>query len=131
MTKSIFLLFLSIAASLNAYSQEPKRAPLQDSSAARMQTLDAGSFYPYRQLLFPPPLDTDLQAFPGFLRQSLALPTPSLSLKSQENLSIASAWKNDVLKQQENKVLKTILGSIQTGAAAYLVYKHVKKYGLK
>ena len=131
MTKSILILFLSCAFLLTAFSQEQKRVPLRDSSAAGMQTLDAAPLYPYRLHLFPPPLDTNLQSFPGFLRQSLASPAPSLFMKSQQNVGIASVWKNDVLKQQENRTLMTILGSIQAGAVAYLAYKHIKEYGLK
>lgn len=36
---------------------------------------------------------------------------------------------NDYLETQKLATLKAILGSVQVGAAAYLAYKHLKKYG--
>lgn len=33
-------------------------------------------------------------------------------------------------KDQEYKLLNTILGTLETSAAAYMAYEHVKKYGL-
>ena len=131
MMKFILTLFVSSTMSLNAFSQDPKHVPSQDSSAVRRQTSEAIPFSHPRLFELPPPLNVDSQWFPGFLRQSLASPLPSLLWESRQDFGIASAWKNEVLKQEEYKTLKTILGSIQAGGAAYLAYRYVKKYGLK
>ena len=131
MKKFIFVLFVSSAVSLDAYGQESKHVPLRDSSAERTQLSEAIPFSHHRLFELTQPLNTDPQWFPGFLRQSLASPSLSLSWESQQDFGIASAWKNEVLKQQEYKTLRTILGSIQAGGVAYLAYRHIKKYGLK
>ena len=107
--------------------QETRR----DSSVARMSTFDARSFYSSRMFSLPPSLNVSPISFPGFLRQSLASPLSSVSWKLQEKLGIESAWKNELLEQEKTKTLRTILGSISMGGAAYLAYKHIKKYGLK
>ena len=92
---------------------------------------EAIPFSHHRLFELPPPLNTDPLWSPGFLRQSLASPMLSLSWESQPDFGIASAWKDEVLKQKEYKTLRTILGSIQAGGVAYLAYRHIKKYGLK
>lgn len=46
-------------------------------------------------------------------------------------------WKTNILnpleerfrQSQSMKIWDTILGSVQAGAAGYLAYKHLKKYG--
>jgi hypothetical protein len=68
---------------------------------------------------------------PGFLHQSLTnLPT-SLSSQFQQQIDIVSPWKQELAKQNELRTLKTILGAVQAGGTAYLLYEHIKKYGLK
>ncbi|MCX6142379.1 MAG: hypothetical protein NTZ35_04090 [Ignavibacteriales bacterium] len=147
MTNPIVVLILSSAFALNVHGQEQKQNPLQDSSANKTQTFDARSLYPYPVLSLPLSFKTGpegLRGFlsqsssptgsgyvPGFLRLSLASPLPPLSWESHQKLSLASCWRNELLRQEEYETFRMIIGSIQMGGAAYLAYKHIKKYGLK
>jgi hypothetical protein len=51
--------------------------------------------------------------------------------KLQQNLNLSPIWKLELAKQEEYKTLHIILGSIEAGGVAYLIYLHFKKYGLK
>ena len=104
---------------------------MQDSPVNKTQTFNARSLYPYPALSFPLSFKTSPEGFPGFLRLSLASLLPSLSWESHQNLSLASCWRNELLRQEKYKTLRTILGSIEIGGAAYLTYVHIEKYGLK
>lgn len=129
--KSILILFMSFTVPPIVYSQEPKHIPVQDSLAIKTKSVDTELFHPYSGLLFPTSIKTDSVYLRGFLSQSLTSPLPSLSSQLQQNLSITSTWKNELLKQEEYKTLRTIIGSVEMGGVAYLAYLHMKKYGLK
>ena len=147
MMKSLFVLILTSAFALNVYGQEQKQNPQQDSSASKTQTFDARSLYLYPSVSLPLSFKTGsegLKGFlsqpssaaspeyvPGFLRLSLASPLPSLTAEPHQKLSLTSCWRDDLAKQQEYQTFRMILGSIEAGGAAYLAYKHIKKYGLK
>jgi hypothetical protein len=144
---ALIVLILSSAFALTALGQEQKHNPLPDSSANKSPTFDARSLYPLPALSLPLSFKTgpeNLRGFlskpssaagqeyvPGFLRLSLTLPPPSLTWDSHQKLSLASCWRDDLAKQQEYQTFRMILGSIEAGGAAYLAYKHIKKYGLK
>jgi hypothetical protein len=145
--KTILVLILSSAFALTVHGQEQKHNPLQDSSSNKTQTFDARLIYPYPASPVPlsfkagseglggflsQPSSTSGPGYvPGFLRLSLAPPSPSLTWGSAQKLSLASCWRDDLAKQQEYQTFRMILGSIEMGGAAYLAYKHIKKYGLK
>jgi len=122
---------MSSAFALIVHSQEQKHIPMQDSPVNKTQTFNAGSLYPYPALSLPLSSKTSPEGFPVFLHLSLASLLPSLSWESRQNLSLASCWRNELLRQEKHKTLRTILGSIEMGGAAYLTYVHIKKYGLK
>jgi hypothetical protein len=35
------------------------------------------------------------------------------------------------MKQNEYRTLRTVLGALEVGGTAYLLYEHIRKYGLK
>jgi hypothetical protein len=65
---------------------------------------------------------------PEYLRTSLTAP-PSLTEKA--NREIQGIWQRELSQQNEGKTWRAILGSLQMGGTAYLLYEHIHKYGLK
>ena len=140
-----FFLFAMLLNFSIVYPQE--QHPPKDSLVRKAPSLNAGDLLPtpsillhwssrmdqesIRGFLFQPSPITGAESLPGFLRLSLAQPMQSYSWDSQQRLSLASCWREDVLRQQEYDSFKMILGTLETGGAAYLAYKHLRKYGLK
>lgn len=46
-------------------------------------------------------------------------------------IDVAAPWKQFLARQNEDKTLYVLLGSVQMGGAAYIAYRHLKKYGWK
>ena len=44
---------------------------------------------------------------------------------------LLSPWKLQLRSQEKYQIWQSILGSVQAGGVAYLMYLHIKKYGLK
>ena len=65
---------------------------------------------------------------PEYLRASLTAP-PSLTEKTSRELQ--DIWQHELAVQNEGRTWKTILSSLQVGGTAYILYEHVRKYGLK
>ena len=78
-----------------------------------------------------PSLRGSMNDLPVSLHQSLLNFPSSLSAQFQTQIDVASPWKQELAKQNELRTLKTILGAIQAGGTAYLLYEHIRKYGLK
>ena len=146
MTKTLLVLILSSVFVLHVHGQEQKHDPLRDSSANKAQAIDARWFYASPAVSLPLSFKTSPEGLggflsqpssttgpgyvPGFLRLSLATPMPS-PWDSEQKLSLATCWTNDLRRQQEYHTFRMILGSIQAGGAAYLAYRYIKKYGFK
>jgi hypothetical protein len=146
MIQAIFVLFSLFALVVNVDAQEQKQQPSSDSSANKTQTFDTRRQYPSPAFSFPMSFKTEpdnvftflsqsssplnAASVPGYLRLSLASPLPH-SWESQQKLTLASCWRNELSRQREYDTFRMILGSIEAGGAAYLAYKHIKKYGLK
>ena len=45
------------------------------------------------------------------------------------NIDIAQPWKLQLAHDNENKTWNMVFGSVGTGGALYIAYRHVKKYG--
>jgi hypothetical protein len=60
---------------------------------------------------------------------SLPFKSDSWLLESKSNL--LSPWRLELKDRENYRVWQTILGSVQAGGVAYLLYLHIKKYGLK
>jgi len=125
------ILILGFAYILTVNGQEQKNAQPQDSSKNKSH------YYSRELILTQPPLlpahsygDTQ-QNFSSFLHQSHTVPMPPFSWTYTTKIDLESAWKQELAKQDEYRTLRTILGSVNMGGAAYLTYLHLKKYGLK
>ena len=68
---------------------------------------------------------------PLSLHESLTNLPSSLSSNFQQQIDVVSPWKQELTKQNKFRTLKTILGAVQAGGTAYLLYEHIRKYGLK
>lgn len=67
----------------------------------------------------------------GFLHQSLTYLPSSLSPQFPQPVDVVSSWKQELAKENELYTLKVILQAIQAGGTAYVLYEHIKKYGLE
>ena len=80
-------------------------------------------------LSLPPSLSLLVSNYsPEYLRASLTAP-PSLTEKT--NRELQDIWQHELALQNEGKTWKTILSLLQAGGTAYILYEHIRKYGLK
>ena len=47
----------------------------------------------------------------------------------EPKIDLASPWKLQFAEENKYRTLSMILGSVSTGGAVYIAYRHVKKYG--
>ena len=141
---ALLVLFALVLNSHNAFPQEQN--PRLDSLSLKLPSRDPGPPLFSPSISFPWSFKTDEQgmrgfllrpspivgpeSLPGFLRLSLAQPM-QFPWDSQQKLSLASCWREDLLRDQEYSTFRMILGAVGAGGTAYLLYKHVRKYGLK
>jgi hypothetical protein len=144
--RPLFAVILSFACAFHVLAQEQRQNPPPDSTTKKVQSSNVLSLYP--SPVFTPPLSltTGFEEFDGFLsrpppmmgseyglgflRLSLASPIPSL-WDSQQKLSLAACWTDDLRRQQEYHTVQMILGAVQAGGTAYLAYRYLKKYGFR
>lgn len=127
----IWIMILSFSTIYTLYAQESNRMELRDTLVKKplinqslLRSFDA-------DLLLPASLRDVPEYVPLSLHQSITnLPT-SLSGQFQQQIDVVSPWKQELAKQNEFRTLKTILGAVQAGGTAYLLYEHIRKYGLK
>ena len=125
----IFVLCVSAVNSL--YTQEPGRKDVNDSLATQppINLSLLRSFH--SDVILPSSLHEASIYSPGFLHQSLINLPSSLSMQFQQQIDVVSPWKHDLMKQNEYRTLRTVLGALQIGGTSYLLYEHIRKYGLK
>jgi hypothetical protein len=125
------MMIFIISAAYTIYAQEPIRKELSDTLIKKPlinQTL-LRSFD--SDIILLPSLRDSHDNVPVSLHQALTnLPT-SLSFQFQQQIDVVSPWKQELAKQNEMRTLKTILGAVQAGGTAYILYEHIKRYGLK
>jgi len=127
--QSLAVFSITMACMLSA--QESGTRDVSDSSAIRLPVNQSLYRSFYKDVIFPPPPQGYLDNFHGFMHQSLTLLPSSLSQQFQQQIDLTSPWKQELARQNEYRTLWLILGSIQAGGTAYLLYKHIEKYGLK
>jgi hypothetical protein len=66
-----------------------------------------------------------------FLRQSITNLPVSLSTSFQQQIDVISPWKEEVVREKELRTLTFLLQTVEAGGTAYILYEHIKKYGLK
>jgi len=141
---ALLVLLALILSSHIAFPQEPN--PRLDSLSLKSPSRALGSslFSPgislpwsfktdqesMRGFLLQPSLSVGPETLPGFLRLSITQPLQS-PWDSQQKLSLASCWRDDLLRKQQYSTFQMILGAMEAGGTTYLLYKHIRKYGLK
>jgi hypothetical protein len=127
----VWILILNISAASSLSAQESDRREVRDTLVKKplinqslLRSFDA-------EVILPIALRDSPEYLPLSLHQSLTnLPT-SLSGQFQKQIDVFSPWKQELAKQNEMRTLKTILGAVQVGGTVYLLYEHIRKYGLK
>jgi hypothetical protein len=67
----------------------------------------------------------------GLLHQSLTYLPSSLSPQFPQPVDVVTPWKQELAKEKELYTLRLILQAIEAGGTAYVLYEHIKKYGLE
>ena len=129
--KTTMILTLVLLLAFRANGQELSTVKFQDTSVINPRILDPE----YLNTAFSLSLPLSLQNTPA--GDSNEFYSPSLLSfqygleKSQKNFDLSSIWKREIARQEDYKTLQIVLGSIQAGGTAYLLYRHLKKYGFK
>ena len=122
---TIFLFLLAISFSL--YSQEKNLST--DTAVTNINFFVPPLPFERTDLPLPPSLTLITTNYSlEYLRASLTAP-PSLTEKT--NRELQDIWQHELALQNEGKTWKTILSSLKMGGTAYMLYEHVRKYGLK
>jgi hypothetical protein len=125
--RQVRILILLFVSALPATGQE--RTTSTDTTAAAMKIDVPPLPFAKPDLSLPPSLELITNDYsPEYFRASLTAP---LSLTEKASHEIQGIWQQELARQNEGKTWRAILGSIQMGGTAYLLYEHIRKYGLK
>ena len=84
-----------------------------------------------KEFILPGSMGDSEGYIPPSLHQALILSPSSLSSQFQQQIDLNSPWKQELAEQNRYHTLRSILGAVQAGGTAYILYEHIKKYGLK
>lgn len=68
---------------------------------------------------------------PSLLQPSSPYAMQPFTFKLQEKIDLTSPWQCELTSREQIRTVYMILGSVQTGAVAYMAYRQLKKRGLK
>jgi hypothetical protein len=125
------VLILLLLLTFSVQGQELQAASLPDTSLNKPRNFIPEFSFGMPSFSLPLSLKMSSENVPYYPNQPSIVSLQYSSWKLQQNISLAPIWKLELAKQEEYKTLRTILGSIEAGGAAYLTYLHFKKYGLK
>jgi hypothetical protein len=72
-------------------------------------------------------LDVVSSRMPGNLNRWGMYSPEFFEMTTTGKIDLTAPLKLQLMKQEENKVMYSILGSVQLGGTAYLLYRHIKK----
>lgn len=136
LTDLILILFL---ACYTCYPQQEQQQIISQDSTYRFHGIippveyqyDMSEFYIaplYNQI--PDEILFDENSSTVWLRTELLLSNKSLLTENGEvKTHFTSPLYQQYLKDSEFDMVRYILGTVQTGAVAYMAYRHIKKYG--
>ena len=129
--QAITILILFFAATFTAHGQEQEKVQLRDTTVVTLQ-LFVPNALPIKLSLFPPPqIQTAPESSLRFFFQSPPLPSQHFTWEFKEKLDLTAPLKLELADEAKHRTWRSILGSIQAGGTAYILYQHIKKYGLK
>ncbi len=133
------IIFGILLYSVSFYAQETEKNSIQYSdSSNRFQGLIPPVEYQYDlNQFFTDPLFNELPEELLFennssniwLRTELLISNNSQSEFGEVNTFFTAPLYQQYLKDSEFDMVRYVLGTIQTGAVAYMAYRHIKKYG--
>ncbi|MGD0036354.1 MAG: hypothetical protein ABSC53_03570 [Bacteroidota bacterium] len=127
----VWVLAFSFSVAYTLYAQEPSRKELRDT-LVKKALINQSLLRSFQIEIIPSPSLRDSPEYlPMSLHQALTILPTSLSGQFQQQIDLVSPWKQELAKQNELHTLKIILGAVQAGGTTYLLYEHIKKYGLK
>jgi hypothetical protein len=117
------------AAALQA--QEQDTSSIRDTSRVRGFVIaDPGIALRKAIILFPPSLQHDgrFESF-QFLDTPSGMPPPLLNRVFTQKADLLSPYLLQLQQESQAGSLHVVLGAAGLGGAAYLAYRHIKKYG--
>lgn len=129
--RSVLILLLSFSVACTFYAQESDKKNVRDTLVKRSVINQSLIRSLYTDTILPLSMRDSHEYIPISLHEALTNIPSSLSGQFQQQIDLVSPWKQELAKQNELRTLKTILGAVQAGGTAYLLYEHIKKYGLK
>jgi len=127
----VLILVLSFSVACTFYAQESDKKDVRDTLVKRQVINQSLIRSLYTDTILPLSMRSSHEYIPMSLHEALTNIPSSLSGQFQQQIDLVSPWKQELAKQNELRTLKTILGAVQAGGTAYLLYEHIKKYGLK
>ena len=127
----MWIFALCVSAENSLYTQGPGKKDVIDS-VANQPPINLSLLRSFHSdVILPLSLRENSIYLSGFLHQTLINLPSSLSMQFQQQIDVVSPWKHDLMKQNEYRTLRTVLGALQIGGTSYLLYEHIRKYGLK
>ena len=129
--RSVWMIAFIFSAAYTFYAQEPGRKEVRDTLIIK-PLINQSLLRSFQSEITSLPSLHDFPEYaPMSLHQALTILPTSLSGQFQQQIDLISPWKQELAKQNELHTLKTILGALQAGGTAYLLYEHIRKYDLK
>jgi hypothetical protein len=129
--QSVNILILLFTVVFAASGQEQRTVQLRDTAEIRLRLFDP-NIPSIKLSLFPPPqIQITPEIYHRFLYESSALPAQQFTWDFKEKLDLTAPLKLQLADQEKYRTWHMILGSIQAGGTAYILYQHLKKYGIK
>jgi serine/threonine protein kinase len=133
-TRYILIGFLTLFVSCWLCGQEVNRVIVFPDSAPRISfELGLMSFYIPARFSVPPSFQYGMYSFADLHGSHepmelvpLFVPLPG----DRPKLYIETIWQNSLQQERKYELLWTVLGSMEMGGAAYIAYRHIKRYGL-
>jgi hypothetical protein len=128
----IGIMIFCIPATPILFAQDLERSREVRDTVVKMSPINQSLLHSFDPTSMVVPSFREIPAMtPLSLHQSLMTLPLSLSTQFQQQIDVVSPWKQELAKQNEYRTLKSILGAVQVGGTAYLLYEHIRKYGLK
>ena len=129
--RALWILVPRIAGANTLYGQESGIRDVTDSLTLKQSINQSLLRNSHSEIILPSSLCETAICSTGFLHQSITNLPSSLSPQFQQQIDVVSPWKQELMKQNEYQTLRLVLGALQVGATAYVLYEHIRKYGVK
>jgi hypothetical protein len=126
---NIAILFVTLASFASAQVSHKTEAP--DTSITMIKNLNEDYSDIHLPEMFQPSLRFAPMYHPTLLQPSFPYAMQPFTFKLQEKIDLTSPWQYELTNRAQMRTVYMILGSVQTGAVAYMAYRQLKKHGLK